>query len=411
MPAMRGGAVFLFTFGLSALAACGDDVAMPRSEPVVLPCAPRPPIEHAVVRRGTGLELDGQPFRVLGGNAYYLQQLFTYASVSPETAAQATGALDAMVCLSMNVVRTLGFNDTQDMAAIRKAPGQYEEAGLVALDRAVFEAKARGLRVILPLTNNWPDFGGLDAYARWAGKSHDDFFGDATMMGYWKDYASMLLARVNTRTGVAYRDEPAIFGWEIANELRCRACRGTTRYVDTIQALARHLRAAGATQLVLDGGEGYDDAPAEYAGISQKGLVDGTDGASFHGVAALPEIDMVSIHLYPEVYGLSRKNDVPTWIDAHVRLARAAGKIAYLGEFGSDPTSTKDVVVRDRLRAAKYDEWLARLYTTDEGVAGLLWQVIPPERRVMDDGYAVVYGEDHLTSRALYEWARRIAPF
>jgi mannan endo-1,4-beta-mannosidase len=393
---------------VATLAACGDNVAVPAVEPLVTACGPRPAIEHAVTRDGTGLVLDGKPFRVLGANAYYLQQLFSYAKASPQTAAQATRALDDMTCLSMNVVRTLGFNDTEDMAAIRKAPGQYEEAGLVALDRAVFEAKARGLRVILPLTNNWPDFGGLDAYARWAGKSHDDFFGDATMMGYWKDYATTLLGRVNTLTGVAYRDEPAILGWEVANELRCRGCRGTTRYVDTIAALARHLRAAGATQLVLDGGEGYDDAAAEYAGLSATRLVDGEDGASFHGVAAIPEIDLVSIHLYPEVYGLSRKNDVPTWIDAHVRLARAAGKIAYLGEFGSDPTWTDDVAARDRLRAPVYDKWLERFYVADTGVAALLWQVIPTERRSMDDGYAVVYGEDHLTARVLHDWAVRV---
>jgi mannan endo-1,4-beta-mannosidase len=93
----------------------------------------------------------------------------------------------------------------------------------------VAEAKARGLRLILTLTNNGSDFGGLDAYARWAGKSQDDFFGDPTMMGYWKEHAATLLARIDTLTGVAYRDGPAILRWELANELRCRACAGGTR--------------------------------------------------------------------------------------------------------------------------------------------------------------------------------------
>ena len=38
---------------------------------------------------------------------------------------------------------------------------------------------------------------------------------------WYKDWAATLIARVNTITGVAYRDEPAIFAWELANEPRC----------------------------------------------------------------------------------------------------------------------------------------------------------------------------------------------
>jgi mannan endo-1,4-beta-mannosidase len=399
------------TLALAALG-CGDDAAQPSFAPVELPCTPRPPVVGTVKRDGTTLTLGGQPFRVLGANAYYLQQVFTYGANDAAVAAPALRALDDMSCLSVNVVRTMAFNDTEDMAAIRKAPGQYEEAGLRALDRVVAEAKARGLRVILTLANNWPDFGGLDAYARWAGRAHDDFFGDATMKGYWKDYASVLLARENTLTGVAYRDEPAIFGWEIANELRCRACRGSNRYVETIRELAAHLRAAGATQLVLDGGEGFDDAPAAYTGLSRSSPVSGEDGARFSGLVEIAELDLLSYHLYPESYGF-RASDVRIWIDAHDRLARAGGKLAYMGEFGSDPTlSMVDVAARDRLRAISYDTWLHRYFDTDAGSVALLWQVIPATRRPSgDDGYGVVNGEDALTASVLYDWARRIAPF
>lgn len=412
MGTFRGELSATLLLGVLAAAGCGDDEAPPAAVPTVLPCTRRPPVEGAVRREAAGLTLAGQPFRVLGGNAYYLQQLFSYAAANASMEAQALRALDDLSCLSMNVVRTMGFNDGQDMSSIRKTPGSYEEAGLRALDRTVAEAKARGLRLILILTNNWPDFGGLDAYAAWAGRSHDDFYGDATMQSYWKDYVSMLLARVNTLTGIAYRDEPAIFGWELANEMRCRACRGSDRLVETVRALAVHIKAAGATQLVLDGGEGFDDAPDAYGGISTTYPVAGEDGATFSRIRQIPELDLLSYHLYPESYGFT-PNDVRIWIDAHDRLAKAAGKLAYMGEFGSDPPGDmSNIDARDRLRARDYDAWLRRYYDTDHGPMAMLWQVIPQMRRPSgDDGYGVVYGQDHRTALTLYDWAQRVAPF
>ena len=79
-----------------------------------------------------------------------------------------------------------------------------------------------------------------------------------------------------------------MLAWEIANELRCPSCRGTTRSLDTIAALARHLRATGARQLIADGGEGFDDAFEQYLGITNRYAVRGDEGMSFSRMAASP---------------------------------------------------------------------------------------------------------------------------
>ena len=401
---------------LAALAAgCADDAGDPSGSegtppeppPPVGSCAPLPAVTGFVGRDGPHLTVDGRRFRALGANVYYLQQLFSYAQQDKNDAASAPAreALDHLACMSLPIARIVAFNDTTDKAGIRPAPGVFREEGLRGLDQAVAEAKARGIRVILVLSNNHPNYGGIPAFAHWAGKRHDDFFADRDMRQYWKDYASLLAARVNTFTGIAYKDEPGILAWEIANELRCPGCRGTRRLNDTVRELAQHLKPLVPRHLIGDGGEGFDDEPALYPGLSNQYAVRGDEGASFSKLVNIPELDLISYHLYPRAWGLNVGRDVGIWIDGHELLAKIAGKVPYLGEFGWDPPPE----TRDRARAPVYDEWLTRMFERNGGAQGFLWQVIPPARRpTADDGFGVVYGTDNATVSVLTAWARQL---
>ena len=64
-------------------------------------------------------------------------------------------------------------------------------------------------------------------WAKWADPTyttaamHDDFYTHPLVRGWYKSWIANLTSRVNTITGVAYRNEPAIFAWELANEPRC----------------------------------------------------------------------------------------------------------------------------------------------------------------------------------------------
>src|SRR5262249_27466719 len=152
----------------------------------IAPCAARPPATAPVTRSGSGLLLDGAAWRAAGANVYYLQSDLAQAQQlgNANLLQQARESLDVLVCLGLPAVRTWAFNErpaAQDVASIQPAPGTYREEGLQALDQAVAEAKARGLRVIVTMVDNWNYYGGLPQYAAWAGKQHDDFFGDAQM--------------------------------------------------------------------------------------------------------------------------------------------------------------------------------------------------------------------------------------
>ena len=137
-------------------------------------CPPLPPISGFVGRADGALLLNGiTPYRATGTNLYYLQQLLSYAQQEqdPQALEAVREVMDDLVCLSLPVARIWGFNDSKDTSSIRRSPWEgFREEGLRGLDQAVWEAKRRGIRLILPLVNNWGEYGGLPAYAAWASK-------------------------------------------------------------------------------------------------------------------------------------------------------------------------------------------------------------------------------------------------
>jgi mannan endo-1,4-beta-mannosidase len=366
-------------------------------------------IEGFVTRNGSSLSLCGQPFQALGSNLYYVQSYSVYEAGNLRTVAD---GFDDAVRMSMPVMRIWAFNETPsgDDAVIRKVPNSYNEKGLVGLDTAIAEAKKRGIRVILVLTNYWKDYGGLPQYATWAGaNSADDFYTNTTMQGYFKNYAVMFANRTNTVTGIAYKDEPAILAWEIANELRCPSCKDSTAMLDTIDSLSKFLKSLFPNHLIADGGEGMDDTPSNWTTLSNTYPVSGFERASFTGMVKLSALDMVSYHYYPADWGMAASptetvnRDALAWIDGHATLAKAAGKVAYWGEFGFKRGAT------DAERAPLYENWLSTFYdTTHKGALAMFWQLIPQSRGA-DDGFACILGRDTATVTAFEKYAQPLA--
>lgn len=74
------------------------------------------------------------------------------------------------------------------------------------LDYVLYAAGQAGIKLVIPLTNNWRDFGGMDQYVRWrGGQFHDDFYTDPVIRNWYKDWISHLLNRTNTLTGIKYK--------------------------------------------------------------------------------------------------------------------------------------------------------------------------------------------------------------
>ena len=140
-----------------------------------------------------------------------------------------------------------------------------------------------------------------------------------------------VLTRVNPLTGVGYADEPAIMGWELANEPR--PMRQVANYRAWLDAAATLIKELAPRQLLTIGSEGATPFARSYVGI---------DFANEH---AHKLIDYATVHVWPQnwewynpvdaegTYGRARNRSL-TYLREHVDAARALAKPVVLEEFG-----------------------------------------------------------------------------
>lgn len=317
-----------------------------------------------VTRHGDDLYLNGKQFRFGGANNYYLEYKSTKMVDDVFNDARAAG---------FTVVRHWGFLDIGDQddsnSVHGKADGVYFQYwdgtkpayndgadGLEKLDYVLHAARRAGLKVIIPLTNNWKDFGGMDQYVRWAGgRYHDDFYSNATIRGWYKDWISHVLNRTNTLTGVRYRDDPTIMTWELGNEPRCKGSGiypqsptcSTQTLISWADEMTRHIKSIDRNHLASVGDEGFFcDGPSGDDWTTNCG--EGVDTIAF---ARLPAVDVMSYHLYPDHWGKDTAWGIE-WIKRHSREADRVGKPSIMGEFGIRDKSIRNVVFKQWTDAA-----------------------------------------------------------
>ncbi|MEU6414765.1 cellulase family glycosylhydrolase [Microbispora sp. NPDC046933] len=337
-----------------------------------------------VKRAGAHLVLNGKPFRFAGTNNYYL--MYKSHAMVDDVFARAKAA-------DLSVIRNWGSLDigNQDGSdSIQgKADGVYFQYwdgvkpayndgadGLEHLDYVLWKARQSGIKLVIPFVNNWNAYGGMDQYVRWAkGQHHDDFYTNPTIKGWFKDWISHLLNRVNTLTGVAYKDDPTIMAWELANEPRCKGSgnyptsSGCTTATVTAWAdeMSRHIKSVDGRHLVGAGDEGF------YC--TDPGGSDWTDncgeGVDTVALAKLPKMDLMSLHLYPDGWGKDAAWGT-TWIKRHLADGRRIGKPVMLGEFG---------LLSKAVRNPVYREW-TDAFVSGGGAGFLYWLIAGTQ----DDG-------------------------
>ncbi len=279
-----------------------------------------------------------EPFYFTGTNNYYLMY---------KPMIMVEDILDGMLDLNQKVVRMWFFMDgtkVHDGYNLQPAPNQYNEAGFQHLDSVMVELAERGLKCIPVFVNYWSDFGGMNQYAQWAGGNSNDFYSDPTMKQIYKDYVSQWINRINTVSGVPYKEDPTIFSWQLTNEGRSTSAT-VQDYVAWAEEMSNHIRTLDPNHMISMGDEGlfaytYENvntinAQRELEGkplISNDWPYAGGQG-DWIGLLNLPNISFGTVHNYATDnwgYGLEWGK---VWTSYHIEVAHSMNKPCIMEEY------------------------------------------------------------------------------
>jgi mannan endo-1,4-beta-mannosidase len=347
------------------------------------------PRDQFVRQRGGRFVIGQKPFRFAGANVAVMYRDEDRARM-PETLRQAAQA-------GIKVVRVWAFgeggpNDVKPMADFedwprhhyfRRAPGEWNEDAFVHLDKVIAEAAKNNIYVQLCLTNWWRDTGGVTQYLRWAGinDAADDsykfginnekailFYSNPETRRLYREHLEKLATRRNTITGVLYRDDPAIFGWELMNEAQVITGRWAERRA-WFEEMSAYLKSLDPNHLIAPGAWGYRSSSERREWLAD------------HAIAT---IDYCDVHSYPRDDHdsfVDSPKALREFIDNRVAAAYSLGKPLVLGEFGMGGEGHN---------GASQLEWYRALFegSARAGAGGAMFWILTPDAR---RGYGVTY--------------------
>jgi mannan endo-1,4-beta-mannosidase len=231
--------------------------------------------------------------------------------------------------------------------------------------------------VILTLTNNWQDTGGMDQYVKWyGGKCHHEFYTDPRVRGAFKEYIKHLVERVNHFTNIPYREDPTIFAWELANEPRminyakydCATGWDKTTMVKWADDVSAYIKSIDPNHMVAVGDEGFLTTGGHW-------LFEGTDGVDHEAVTAVKNIDFGTFHVYSDNWqtGLSV---LRRFIQENLDSARKVGKPTIMEEYGVviKRNEKNEIVKGWERREVTYKNWNELLMRG--GAAGSMFWIL-----------------------------------
>ncbi|XP_058087633.1 mannan endo-1,4-beta-mannosidase 7-like [Magnolia sinica] len=363
--------------------------------------------------RGSHFVLNGSPFFANGFNAYWLM----YIGSDPSQRSKVSAAFQEASSHGLTVARTWAFSDGGS-GALQYSPGSYNEQMFKGLDFVISEAKRHGIKLILSLVNNYENFGGKKQYVQWARNqgqyltSDDDFFSNSVIKGYYKNHVKTVLTRFNSMTGVAYKDDPTIFAWELMNEPRCTSDLSGRTIQGWIMEMAAYVKSIDSNHLLEAGLEGFYGESSPQKKQFNPGFQVGTDFISNNQLSG---IDFATVHSYPDQW-LSTSNDqsqlsfLNNWLDTHITDAQTIlRKPLLFTEFGK---SSKDPGFSNYQRDEVFNTVYYKIYSSARSggaaAGGLFWQLLTEGMDSFRDGYEIVLNESPSTASLIAQQSNKL---
>jgi mannan endo-1,4-beta-mannosidase len=296
--------------------------------------------EHFITAQDGQLFEGNQPYRFLSfniPNLTYTEDDMRFPQLNPfrlPTTFEIDDALATIAQMGGRVARTYVLsvaktNDAPNTPRHILAPGNLNEQAMVVLDEVLAAANRHGVRLIIPFVdvNSW--WGGIAEMAAWRGKAKLDFYTDPQLKEDYREIVRLVVNRVNTKTGVRYRDDKAVLAWELGNEL--------VAPVEWVREMGPFVKSLAPQQLLAE---------------------------AYFTAADNPGVDIVQDHLYQ-----GDPEKMLTQIRASVK--RATGKRVYMvGEFGFISTEgmrgIMDEIIREPAIAGGLI-WSLRFHNQDGG--------------------------------------------
>lgn len=296
---------------------------------------------------------DGCPCYYIGTNMWY-GPLLAVDGPSGDME-RLLAELDSLKAIGIDNLRVLVGGDGPEGLPTRIEPvlqpeaGVYNEDIFTGLDRFLAELGKRDMSAVLYLNNAWEWSGGYGQYLEWAGEGKavipavdgwaeymeyaSGFVSSSLAKNLFADHVRKVVSRINTVTGVPYKDDPAIFPWQICNEPRCFSVseKSKAEFAEWLTGTAALIKSLDPNHMVSTGSEGYWGCE--------------NDLSLFEKIHSCPDIDYLTIHIWPFNWGWVKSPDVEKgldeairntdrYIDAHLSIAAEYRKPLVIEEFG-----------------------------------------------------------------------------
>jgi hypothetical protein len=226
------------------------------------------PYSDFVTRIDSDLYLKGKQFRPAGVNIFWLGLESENNRILQPSQYRVEDAIETADEMGATLIRTFGAMSVGCNVCIKPSLDNFNESGFEALDYAVKVAGEKGIKLVLPLVDNYQYYhGGKYTFTNWRGVSNEEFFTNPTVIQDYKNYISHILNHTNTYTGVKYKDDPTIMAWETGNELYVGSTYNTNSIRPWTEEIANHIKSIAPNQLVIDGKYGVDRSSLDIPSV------------------------------------------------------------------------------------------------------------------------------------------------